>query len=397
MYIKHEKIRIMKIAYIICTIFGIFNIASSVWVLISLVSHYRDKLETVLHAKATPECVVSIFLGSLLILMASKLKGMIEDANFFSSYFEGDLDGYVTYGDLADVTGKKESKVKKQMHLLKKTCMKNFELQEVERKEQIVLNSKKYICECKNCGAPIEKREYFTGACSYCGSSDLFAKVLADNRFYSISNKVAEGVQKPEFYAAGNLHRKRIWIIVFLAFGLFFVAIFVMYGIDSIGKYKDEEYLGELLLSGTTYLSIDLIKKDIIDGILLSIVFILAIIPAVISGGKRIIYIDVAEICAKFFAKCKMPFVEAKSLPGMKGVSKTEEADMLIKVRGALKRRYLLNCTLEKHGGILKVALAKQIVKDKCPNCASPIVGAVDENYQCKYCGNVIMDVVRKK
>ena len=66
-------------------------------------------------------------------------------------------------------------------------------------------------------------------------------------------------------------------------------------------------------------------------------------------------------------------------------------------VRGALRRRYLLNCTMEMHGGALQMALAKTIVKDKCPSCNGPIVGAVDEHYRCKYCDQIIMKVVKKK
>ena len=38
----------------------------------------------------------------------------------------------------------------------------------------------------------------------------------------------------------------------------------------------------------------------------------------------------------------------------------------------------------------------KKIVKDKCPSCSGPIVGAVDENYVCNYCGKQIMGVVEK-
>ncbi len=44
-------------------------------------------------------------------------------------------------------------------------------------------------------------------------------------------------------------------------------------------------------------------------------------------------------------------------------------------------------------GAITNVALAL----NKCPNCASPIVGAVDENYRCQYCDSMIMNVIRKK
>ena len=39
----------------------------------------------------------------------------------------------------------------------------------------------------------------------------------------------------------------------------------------------------------------------------------------------------------------------------------------------------------------------KKIVKDQCPSCGAPIVGAVDENYKCSYCGNTIIGVIEKK
>lgn len=396
MYLKNSKIKIMKIIGYICTVIGTFEVAMSVWNLISLVSHYRDDLETVLYAKSTPQSVMSIIWGSVLLVLAFRLKGMIEDANFFSGYFEGDLDGYVTYGDLADVRGKKESKIKKQLHLLRKTCMKNFELKRINGLEQVVLNSKKYTCECKNCGALIEKSNYFTGICSYCGSSDLFAKVLADNRFYSISNKVSEGVKKPAFYTAKNLKNKKVLFLILLCLGLSVMVILTVMGLDNIGKYNDEDYLAELLLSGKSYASFDLIKKDIMDTILISAVFVPVLISVVINRGKRISYINMAESCSKFFASCKKPFIPTAQLPDISGGKREQEKSMKT-LRGALKRRYLVNCTLEKHGDELVAALAKQIVKDKCPSCNGPIVGAVDEHYKCKYCDNVIMDVVRKK
>ncbi len=43
------------------------------------------------------------------------------------------------------------------------------------------------------------------------------------------------------------------------------------------------------------------------------------------------------------------------------------------------------------------VALGKQIVKDRCPNCGGAIVGAADKDYICRYCGSKIMDVIVKK
>lgn len=385
MYIRESIIKKLKIRNVIFIVIGIFNIATSVAVMVSLISFYHDRLETVLYAKATPESIVATIIGAMLLLIACQSRKLIGDANFYSSYFEGDLDGYVTYGDLAEVTGKSESKVKKQLHFFRKLYMKGYELKTVEGVEQVVLNSKKYTCECKNCGAPIEKRIYFTGICSYCGSSDLFAKVLTDNRFYSITNQMAEGVKKPEFYSAPNLQTKKALFIGYLCLALSVIGIEIIYCFDNFGKYHDEEYLGELLLSGESYLSFDLLKADIVENIIWGVVLILALLPVVLNRVKKIKCVDTADACSKLFAKCKKPFVKAEDLPPMKAV------------REALRRRFLKNCTIEKHDGILKIALAKKIVKDKCPSCASPIVGAVDEHYKCKYCGNLIMDVIRQK
>lgn len=395
MYTREERIKKLKIKNVIFNVIGIFNIATSVAVMVSLISVYRDRLETVLYAKATPESVVSTLIGIILLIIAGKSREYIGDANFYSSYFEGDLDGYVTYSDLAEVMGKSEKKVKKQLHFFQKIYMKNYELKKIDHVEQVVLNSKKYTCECRNCGAPIEKRAYFTGVCSYCGSSDLFAKVLTDNRFYSIANNMSAGVKKPAFYSAANLRTKIALFVGYLGIGVA-VMFFSTIGIfENIANYNDEEYLGKLLLSGESYASFKLIKNDIMENIIWCVVLILALVPVVVDRGKKITYASAAVSCAEYFSGCKNPFVNVENLPLMKSGSNKKRA--MHSVRSALRRRYLRNCTLEKHDGALKVALAKTIVKDKCPSCNGPIVGAVDEHYRCKYCNNIIMDVVRKR
>ena len=62
-----------------------------------------------------------------------------------------------------------------------------------------------------------------------------------------------------------------------------------------------------------------------------------------------------------------------------------------------IKKGFLRNCTLEYHDNKVKLSLAKKLVKDKCPYCDAAIVGAIDSNYKCNYCGNIIMDAVEKK
>ena len=127
--------------------------------------------------------------------------------------------------------------------------MKGFELKVIGNEEQVVLDSKIAVCECKNCAARIEKRMYFTGVCPYCDSSDLYAKVLSGNRFYSIENQISKGTNKPDFYAAKNIGLKKGLMAGYFGLAMFVIIIFFIMGIDQMSKYNDEEYLIEVLFS----------------------------------------------------------------------------------------------------------------------------------------------------
>lgn len=394
MYIRDKLIKFLKIKNIIFIIAGIFNVAVSVYTLISLFSTYRD-MEIVMEAKAAPGSIMSIKIGIILLIIAVISRHLIGDANFYSSYFEGDLDGYIKYSDLAEVTGKNKYIVMLQLCFFRLIYMKGYTLKFSDNAEQVVLNSKKCLCECKNCGAPIEKRIYFTGICSYCGSSDLFARVLTDNKFYSIQNNVSDGVKKPGFYTSKNLTARKVLFPIFLVLGLSVVCILTMMCLDYISKYNDKDYLTEVLLSGKSYSSFELIKREIMDMIIWDIVFIIAFIPLICSIIKKMICVYTADDCSCYFSRCKTPFVDIEKLPIRK--NKSSNKRKVKSVNSALRHRYLINCTFEKHDGNLKLALAKKVVKDQCPSCGAPIVGAVDEHYKCKYCDNIIMGVVSKK
>lgn len=394
MYIRDKLIKFLKIKNVIFIIAGIFNVAVSVYTLISLFSTYRD-MEIVMEAKAAPGSIMSIKIGIILLIIAVISRHLIGDANFYSSYFEGDLDGYIKYSDLAEVTGKNKYIVMLQLCFFRLIYMKGYTLKFSDDSEQVILNSKKCLCECKNCGAPIEKRIYFTGICSYCGSSDLFARVLTDNKFYSIQNNVSDGVKKPGFYTSKNLTLRKVLFPIFLILGLSIVCILTMMCLDYISKYNDKDYLTEVLLSGKSYSSFELIKREIMDMIIWDIVFIIAFIPLICSIIKKMICVYTADDCSCYFSRCKTPFVDIEKLPIRK--KKSSEKRKVKSVNSALRHRYLINCTFEKHDGNLKLALAKKVVKDQCPSCGAPIVGAVDEHYKCKYCDNIIMGVVSKK
>lgn len=117
MYLKEKMIRFLKIRNVIFAVISIFNIITSTSILISLTKYYWGDFDTVIHAKATPSCVADIIIGIILLVISQKSKRRIQDANFYSGYFEGNLDGYIEYSELAEVTGQTEKKVKKTVKL----------------------------------------------------------------------------------------------------------------------------------------------------------------------------------------------------------------------------------------------------------------------------------------
>lgn len=391
-YIREKIIKFLKIKNAISSVIGIFEIAVSTAVMVSLISYYWGDWETVITAKATPDSVSGFIIGIILFICAFISKNMIHDAYFYSSYFEGDLDGNVKFSDLTAITGKSILSIKIQLLFFRIIYMKNYKFKTVNGVKQIELYSKKCTCQCKNCGAVIEKSVYFTGICPYCKSSDLFAKVLTGNRFYSITNQMSGGRRAPGFYSSKHLKLRKALFTCGLCFGLivFFIALIAC--IEQISNYNNKEYLTDVIMSGTSYSSYALIKSEILENIIWLIVLILAMVPLICAMGLRLKDIFTTEACSKFFSKCKTPFMKAANLPVLKN-----KKHGIKSVKGAICRHYLLNCSFEKHNGVLKVALARKIVKDECPSCGASIVGAVDENYKCKYCGNLIMDVIHKK
>lgn len=392
MYIREKIIKFLKIKNAISSVIGIFLIAVSTADMVSLITYYWGDWQTIKTAKRTPGSVTGFIVGTILFVCAFISKKMIRDAYFYSSYFEGDLYGNIKYSDLTSITGKSIHSIKIQLLFFRVIYMKNYKIKTINGVNQIELHSKKCTCECRNCGAVIEKSVYFTGICTYCKSSDLFAKVLTGNRFYSITNQMSGDRRNPEFYSLKNLKIRKALFMCGLCFGLiiFFIALFAC--IEQIVNYNDKEYLTDVILSGTSYSSYELIKSEILENIIWLIVLILTMVPLICAMGLRLIDIFTTDVCSKFFSNCKTPFVKATDLPVLKN-----KKHGIKSVKGAICRYYLLNCSFEKHDDVLKVALARKIVKDECPSCGASIVGAVDKNYTCKYCGNMIMNVICKK
>ena len=330
------------------------------------------------------------------LIVAIKSRKWIGNARIYSSYFENDLDGYVTYNDLAGITGYSPAKVRKQLMLYRKLYMKNFEIKVINGQEMVELYSRTIMCECKNCAGVIEKKIFFTGICPYCGSSDLHAKVLTDNRFYSITNDFKLGLNRPEYYKAKKLGSKKASAIIFFIFGALFSVIFFMVGVSELSHYFDHAYQTKLLLSPDyPYRSYDLIKAELLDYFIYDIIFCVVLASLSFLALRRIISSGAANAFANFFSNCNQAFSRIEWLPNAGVVCKPKAK--LKEVRRTIRKGYLKHCSMEVHEGEVMVSLAKRIVKDTCPYCAAPIVGAVYKDYKCQYCDNVIMGVIEKK
>ncbi len=393
MYLQEKRIKLIKVKNVVIAVIAIFALMFSVSFELYLLVRYWGDMFTLTHARNTPDFIFWIIVGPLMLINAAKSRSDIGDANFYSGYFEGDLDGIVSIEELADVTGKTKEKVAKQLKSFKWLYMKNYDIDKSGK--NVELTSKTAECECRSCGAHIEKKIYFTGVCSYCGSSDLRAKVLTDGRFYSISNELDGKPKNAAYYTAKNLDARKIFFPILMGLSLFVIVILVMISVDTLSKYNDKEYLRSVLLDPDSHLrSYELIHYDMIDDLITNAFVIVGLIPVLINRIMRISYVGMAEVCSRVFAKYKTPFVKASDLPSYRGKNEKKKLQL---VRRAMQKRYLRNCTFERHSGVLEVALAKKIVKDQCPTCGAPITGAAYKDYVCSYCGNMIMDVVVKK
>lgn len=393
MYLRNRVIKALKVKNVLVVILGVFFLFAGTYLILDLFMHYHDDIDTIVNAKSFPGAIEWIINGIILLLIAILSRKLIGDARFYSSYFEGSLDGKISFSDFAKVTGKPVFLVKFELSVFRFIYMKKYSFITDEGKKVIELFSKKTLCECKNCGAPVEKSIYFTGTCSYCGSSDLFAKILSGDRFYSISNEVKKGYKKPEFYEKENLDMKKKLFLILIIVAIGISVIFGFMIADSISKYNDKDYLNKQLLADNGFYSYAQIRDNLNILILFASLFALILLVLAVRRALKIIYLDEAETCAIEFSRAEKPFLPAEDIPSIKAKGPKK----MRKVRGALRHGYLANCTLEVHDEEMKVALAKKIVKDTCPSCATPITGAVDEDYICQTCGNKIMGVIEKK
>ena len=395
-YLKKGLITALRIKNILLLLFCGFEFASSTTYIISLFSIYSEKPEYAWGAVDMKLAIVMTCVAVVLLIAALMSIKHVGNAVFYSSFLEGDLDGFTTYADLSQVMGKSQAAVRRQMHIYRVLYMKNFKFIQGSSGEIIELYSKKCLCECRSCGAHIEKRVFFTGTCPYCHSSDLHAKVLSDDHFYSVSNRLGSGSGRPDFYKSSTTGLRKVLYLVLSVIGLSLGVILLMYTLSQVSHYFDEEYQKKMLLDPSNHLfSYKLIKDHIRDGIIYGGAFALVLLPLGLLRFRKTMALFSAADWANYFSRSTKPFVNANTLPDLGFASSGKSK--LKRIRYAIKNGYLKNCTLEVHDGQLVVALAKMIVKDRCLSCGAPLTGVVDENARCSYCGNLIMGVLEKR
>ena len=391
MYLRKTVVTALKIKNWLLGVLSVITVLVCGFYIVSEFVDYRDTPEYAWEAVDMKFSIVMVCVGLAVLLAVIISARCIGNAAFYSSYFEGDLDGEVSFADLAKVVGKSESTVRRQLSFYSAVYMTGFGFSQDGRGVQ--LNSKTCLCECRSCGAHIEKKIYFTGECPYCHSSDLHAKVLSGEHFYSISNEAQSGTGNADFYRSGAFNAKSVLIFVLVVLGTLVVSVMAIFTVMQISYYFDEEYQKQILLDPSRHLSsYELIKKEILDLIVFALTILVVLTPVVVIRWRKLLALFSARYWSIHFATVKTPFIRENQLPQY-----TVGRAGLARMRRAIRCGYLKNCTLEVHDGVLMVALAKKTVKDRCLSCGAPLVGVADENSRCSYCGNLIMGVLEKR
>ena len=403
MYLKNSLIQFLKVKNVIFLILGVAFTAWSVSNMTQLAVYYSADWYLVMQADIVPASIAFFFIGLLLIVVSRISRKLINAARFYSGYFEGDLNGYVDYAELAAVTGSTPEKVSADLSLIRPLYMKDFRIvstAEQPDREFIELHSKTVTCSCRSCGGLMEKRVYFTGVCPFCGSSDLTAQVVSEQRYYYINDNASEKPSDPNYYFGKNLRSKHIRYAVAFGVALFFMIILLIVFLTTVNNYHNDAYFKDIV--GRSDPNFRVIHSDLDNVIIFTVFAMVAVFSAFPLTLARLSSIETAESFAKLFAKTPNPFVtlDQLALTVPESFRKTDSVSLAKwykNVVKAIKDGFLCGCNPEKHSGELRLALSKQIVKDRCPGCGAPITDAVTENYSCRFCGRVITGVIRKQ
>ena len=372
MYTRNVLIKILKVKNVILYILGVAVIMGTLYANISNIIFGDFNLGYIM---AT---VVLVVLGLLFICMCKLSDKWIGDANMISAYFEGDLDGQIPMSDMAKLMSMSVANVTFKLRVFRCFYMKGYSVVKHGSDRQVVLDSRKIMCQCKECGGEMERSGRFVGKCGYCGGLDISTKVLYEDKFYSIENDISKGYGNPKFYQAPKLNRKMIWAFIIWGIGAAFALISLAGFTDLFTQYRNDGYDKEALDTAMGF----------------AVMFIGFLIP-IINGTKRLVYVFVTLSSSTYFAKRKTPYVEFSSIPFVKsGFNKRNRIRILKKT---MRKRYLNNCNFEIHNNELKLVLSKRIDKNKCPYCGSAITVPVNEHYECTNCNRKIMYLVKSK
>ena len=402
MYLKNGLIEFLKVKNVILLILGVTFTSISFSLMTQLVVGLHGDFLSIIRAGSLIAAFVFFVFGVSMIVYSRISRMMINDAVFFSGYFEGDLNGYVDFAELAEVTGKTPEQIQSRLRWLRPLYMQNFRVIKTVNyryPEIIELYSKTVTCSCRSCGGWMEKRVYFEGRCPYCGSSDLTAQVVSGQRVYFINDNTTRKPYNPAYYEGSPLQPKRIGYAVGFGIELFFFLIFLIVFLTMVNNYNNEPYFRDMFSSSMT--SFSLFQSGLLNAIIFFAFALAAIVLTVPITFSRMSNIEHSQNLARDFAQWLKPFISLQEFDRMQrekySYSTIPPEKRYKNIVEAIKEGYLRGCTPEMHGGVLRIALAKQIVKDRCPGCGAPIVGAVTENYSCRYCGRVITGVIRKQ
>lgn len=392
MYIKEKFLKGLKISIAVVSAITVFWFAASIMYIGSMMAFYTGDMETVKRSVSYESSKKFIVVLPFVILLLNLIRKCIEEAFFYNSYFEGDLNGLVSYKDLSGITGDSEKVISNKIKIYRAIFMKNFSVDSDADENQIKLNSKMISCQCRNCGAEIEKSKIFVGKCAYCDSSDLTAKVITSERFYNIDYENKKDKNNSDYlckHFKGKVFTQSTIIVLMVLISFILVAM----SIDYAANYNNEEYVRELMRNDG-YSTLDLEQGHMRSQIVFNLVFAAAAVSALVIAIKKLTYLLISRECSFFFAKAEKPFNTIITL----FKSNKEKAVRQTKlVKKSICKDYLKNCSFEKHKGHLYVTIGRKVTKDKCPNCNGAITDPVHENYVCKYCGTKIMGVVEKK
>lgn len=173
-YVNESRLNSRKITSTIILVIGIIGFVF--WGFILLAALMYMELQFLLIALFVASITA---LHAAMIIIAILIKRQNDMVYLYARYFEGDIDGYIYLGDMVNVVRKDEFTIYNELsRLQRKRILGNFFIRNFNGRKQIVLESKIIKCQCKNCGAIIDKRVYFAGICPYCQSSDIYAELM---------------------------------------------------------------------------------------------------------------------------------------------------------------------------------------------------------------------------